>query len=58
MTIKTIAQILDLHSVPYSIKNNRIYATAFYTLGDGTSGEEIEDVTGYTLKQLRDWLGY
>ena len=49
---KDIARALKAHYVPYYIENERIFA-------DDMTGQNIyEDLTGYTLKQLRDWLGY
>lgn len=52
LTNKDIARALKNHYVPYYIKNERIFA-------DDMSGTNTyEDLTGYTLQKLRDWLGY
>jgi hypothetical protein len=56
MEIKQIEKVLKLHSVPYRIVDDRIYADSMIA---GTEVfENIEDLTGYTMQQLRDWLGY
>ena len=49
---KDIARVLKAHYVPYYIKNERIFAD------DMTGTNTYEDLTGYTLQALRDWLGY
>lgn len=56
MPIAKIAHILDTHSVPYFIKNGRIYAdimVAFSALFEG-----VEDLTDWTRSQIYAWLGY
>jgi hypothetical protein len=56
MEIKQIEKILRLHGVPYRIAGARISADSMEA---GTEiFEKVEDLTGYTLQQLRDWLGY
>ena len=56
MPISKIAHILSLHSVPFFVRNGRIYADtmqAFTALF-----AEVEDLTDYTPAELRAWLGY
>lgn len=50
MTIEDIALTLETHSVPYYIKNDRIYADTM----DAAKAdlEEVEDLTDYTCSQL------
>ena len=56
MTVKKIARILDAHSVPYFIANGRIIAD---TMCAGLPlWEETADLTDYTLRELKEWLGY
>lgn len=56
MPITEIAAVLDRHGVPWYIEGIRIYADtmAAFTI----PFEEVEDLTGYTLEDLRAWLGY
>lgn len=60
MTAKTkterIARILELHGVPYYIKDGRIYADSMYA--DMQLFEEVVDLTDCTRPELYDWLGY
>ena len=56
MPIEEIARILDAHSVPYFIKDGRIYADSMIAFT--ALFEEVEDVTDYTRSQLYAWLGY
>ncbi len=56
MPIKKIAHILDLHCVPYFIEDDHIYADSMIAFA--AIFEEVEDLTNYTLVQLRSWLGY
>lgn len=53
-----IAKILDEHNIRHYTQNCRIYGLAPYTTKDGGGGYEVDDLTGYTVKELRDWLGY
>lgn len=56
MKTETIERILKQHSVPYYIENDRIYVDSM--LAGTELFAETEDVTDWTLGQLRDWLGY
>ena len=48
--------ILKIHGVEYYIsKNNRIIALDSY---DHTGKQYFEDITDYTFKELKDFLGY
>lgn len=44
-----IERALKLHYIEYYTENGHIY---------GSDTTEYTDLTGYTLKKLRDWLGY
>ena len=54
MKIAHIARILDTHSVPYFVANNRIYADSMVAFAP----VEYIDMTDYTLAELYAWLGY
>jgi hypothetical protein len=56
MPIAKIANILDAHSVPYFIKNGRIYADTMVAFS--ALFESVEDLTGWTRSQIYAWLGY
>lgn len=53
----SIKKVMDLHSIFCWISNGRVYAIESYTL-DGKGYEDTIDVTGWTKKQILDWLGY
>ena len=62
MTNETIIRILEQHSIGHNIaSDNRLYAAEEYTERRGSevigSTEWIE-VTGWSRRQLYDWLGY
>lgn len=56
MKNETIRKILELHSIPCYEQNGRVYADTM--LSGSEIFEEVEDLTGWTRKQLYDWLGY
>lgn len=56
MKISRIKKILDAHSVPNFEKEGHIYADSMIS-GSGLF-EEVEDLTGWSMKKLRAWLGY
>ncbi len=56
MSNNEIAKILDAHSVPHYTDNDRIYADSMES--NTSLFEKVEDLTGYSLKRLRFWLGY
>ena len=51
-----ISRILKNHNIPHYEKDGHVYADCMY------AGEPlfkyVDDLTGYTVKKLRDWLGY
>lgn len=60
-----IVEILDQHSIPVrKTRDGRVIAEEVYTEPDqrAASGRSTNsnsvDVTGWDMKQLRDWLGY
>lgn len=54
--MKSVLQILDLHSVPNYTQNGSIYADSMEA---GTEVfEKVENVTGWSRSQLYAWLGY
>ena len=56
MNINFIAKILKQHSIPFFIKSDEIFADSMIA---GTKVfEEVENVTNFTVAQLRSWLGY
>lgn len=56
LTISQVAKVLDMHSVPYRIENGRIYADSMEAYTELFA--KMIDLTGYTKRQLFDWLGY
>lgn len=56
MSITTIINILEQHSVPYFIKDNRVYADSMVAFSQPF--ETVIDMTDYTRSQLYAWLGY
>lgn len=56
MTINKLKHILDLHGVPFKEKNGRVLADSMIA---GTQiFERMEDVTDWSPRKLRVWLGY
>ncbi len=56
MANNQIARILDAHGIPHYSEGGRIYAD---TMEAGTDKlKHVEDLTGYSVKALRGWLGY
>ena len=56
MNIIEIIKILNLHSVPHYEKDGRIYVDSM--IGGTDLFEIVEDVTEWSYKKLRLWLGY
>lgn len=56
MTTQQIAAVLDLHDVPYYTENGHIFADSMSAFTKVF--EEVVDLTGYTYRQLLEWLGY
>lgn len=55
LPVECIATILEDHGVPYQIRRGRIYADTMEAFAVQLT---YEDVTDFTLRQLRAWLGY
>lgn len=53
---KRIARILRAHNVPHYIRNGRIYADTMESFK--RRFESVDDLTGYTQDELKNWLGY
>ena len=58
MTTETIKRILNDHNMEYLEYNGYIMVLEHWTESNGNSGVNFIDVTGWTRKQLFDWLGY
>lgn len=58
MAAETIKRILEDHSIEYMEFNGYIVALEYWTGTNGSSGVNFLDVTGWSRKQLFDWLGY
>lgn len=56
LTLAQIAAVLDRHSVPWYVSAGHIYADTMTAFSQ--TFEHVKDLTGYTLPQLRAWLGY
>ena len=56
MNIIEIIKILNLHSVPHYEKDGRIYVDSM--IGGTDLFEIVDDVTEWSYKKLRLWLGY
>lgn len=56
MALNQIAHVLDLHGIPYYIERGRIFADTCEAFADLFA--DVADLTGYTYRQLLDWLGY
>lgn len=51
-----IKKVLDAHSIPNYIADGHIFADSMIS---GTKEfEQVEDVTGWNMKKLYQWLGY
>lgn len=57
LTTEELTRILRMHNVSAIVtQDGRVLAD---TMRAGTKRfDETEDVTGYTARQLREWLGY
>jgi hypothetical protein len=57
MTNEELINVLNLHSVPYRVdKANHILADNM--LAWAKPLEDETDVTGYTKREIYEWLGY
>ena len=56
MSVQKIIRVLNLHSVPYFMKGDRVLADSM--IGGTGIFENTIDVTDYTFKDLMYWLGY
>lgn len=57
MNNQEIKKILTAHGIDNYNENGQLYAITIYTK-NGQAYEEPENVTGYTKKQLFEYLGY
>lgn len=51
-----IKKVLDAHSIPNYIADDRIYADSM--IGGTKEFEHVEDATGWSKEKLYQWLGY
>ena len=58
MNNERIAEILKAHSIGFVVENGSIYGIAVYTDINGYPYCEKEEMTGWSRRQLYDWLGY
>ena len=58
MAAETIKQILTAHNIKFMEIEGYIVALEYWTGTNGSNGVNFLDVTGWTKKQLFDWLGY
>lgn len=56
MKNEKIKRILELHNIPYYEKNDEVFADSMIAYTE--SFQEVENVTGWSKKQLYNWLGY
>lgn len=56
MTNEKICKILDLHSVPYFVKDGRVFADSMIAFTE--LFEIVEDLTNISRRDLYHWLGY
>lgn len=56
MENKKILSILKSHNVPCYEHDGRVYADTM--ISSKPVFAEVDDLTGYTLEQIREWLGY
>lgn len=56
MTNEKICKILGLHSVPYFVKDGRVFADSM--LSGTETFEIVEDLTNISRRALYFWLGY
>lgn len=57
LTTSQIVKALKNHYINCVVENDHVFALETYT-NNGKVFETWEDLTGYTLQDLRDWLGY
>lgn len=56
MKNEAIRKILDNHSVPCYEKDGHIFADTM--IAGYSQFDDVDDLTGYTRKQVYEWLGY
>lgn len=56
MSNHQITKMLNMHYIPYKIEDGHIIADCMVAFSEPF--DVTEDVTGYTKRQLLDWLGY
>ena len=57
MSNKLLSTILSIHHIEHKVINNRMMVENEYTL-DGVFYTETIDLTGISIDDLYDWLGY
>ena len=57
MSVREIENVLTAHAIPTMQHDGRIYGLEEWT-ENGRPGAEWRDMTGWSLRRLRDWLGY
>lgn len=57
MNNQEIKKILTAHGIDSYNENGQLYAITIYTK-NGQTYEEPENVTGYSKKQILEYLGY
>jgi len=55
--MKALISYLENHSVEITVRVGRVWAKADYML-DGVYGFDMIDVTGWSIEQAREHLGY
>ena len=57
MSNKLLSTILSIHFIEHKVIDNRVIAENEYTI-DGVLHTETVDMTGISIDDLYDWLGY
>ena len=58
LSLEAITKILDSHNIASYIANDHIFAANDYISKDGNYISGWIDLTGISLSQLKEWLGY
>ena len=56
MGVQRLTNILDLHFIPYFVREGRVIADSM--IGGTGLFENTIDITDYTKEKLYSWLGY
>lgn len=57
MSNKTLSTILTIHGIAHEVINNKMMVENEYTI-DGVLHTDTIDMTGISIDDLYDWLGY